>query len=209
MRIYDKIRETLDNTPGLTQRGLAEHMGLDPAAVNRMMYGRRKISVEEIPQIEAYLGITLSLRPIDGDMPTQNPSTNLRGVSDSATAPRLTPPAHAQIPVYSFSQDGRKLIDWTDPHPQQIGLDGAFAMYVDDSLMEPRYYPGELVYLHPGRPLQSGRDALVDLGQGAPFLCRVKDVTGDGFIVDIFKPQQQQKISRSEVNFAYTVIGRG
>ena len=42
-RIHERIRHFLETTPGLTQRGLAEHMGLNPAQVNRMIHGQRKI----------------------------------------------------------------------------------------------------------------------------------------------------------------------
>ena len=65
-RIYEKIREILETTPGLTQKGLAERMGLNPAAVNRMLYGRRNIMAEEIPMIEDYLGVRLELSPVPG-----------------------------------------------------------------------------------------------------------------------------------------------
>ncbi len=65
-RLHEKIRILLETTPGLTQRGLADVMGLDPAAVNRMLYGRRGIQAEEIPVIEAYLGQALDLAPSRG-----------------------------------------------------------------------------------------------------------------------------------------------
>lgn len=201
MRIYDKIKQKIEITPGLTQRGLAEAMGLDPAAVNRMIYGRRKISAEEMPLIESYLGISLTHQE---SVSMQTPP---RGFSD--TVQSVLSPALPQIPVYAFEQGTRRLVDWADRHPQQAGIQDAFAVYVDDSRMEPRYFPGELVYLHPGRPVQPGRDALIDHGDAAPYLCRIHGVTADDFTVAVFKPAEQKDIPRNSVRFAYSVIGRG
>lgn len=61
MRLHEKIRHHLETTPGLTQRGLAERMGVNPAAVNRMLYGRRNIMADELPVIEDYLGVALDV----------------------------------------------------------------------------------------------------------------------------------------------------
>lgn len=52
----DWLKKQLER-PGYSQRGLAAAMGLDPAAVSRMLRGRRKISTDEVPVIEAYLGV--------------------------------------------------------------------------------------------------------------------------------------------------------
>ena len=41
---------------GKTQRGLAKHLGIDPMGVSRMLNGKRKIQVDEIPKISSYLG---------------------------------------------------------------------------------------------------------------------------------------------------------
>src|SRR3989338_6069220 len=101
-RIHDRIRELLEITPGLTQKGLAERMGLNPAAVNRMLYGRRNIMAEEIPIIEDYLGVRLDL----SSAPTANieyrqtprPLASRRGFSDvPAPAPEAPPQV---VPVY-------------------------------------------------------------------------------------------------------------
>ena len=43
--------------PGKTQRGLANALGVDPASVNRLMKGRRKLRVDEIGPAARYLAM--------------------------------------------------------------------------------------------------------------------------------------------------------
>jgi hypothetical protein len=99
MRLHDKIRHILDTTPGLTQRGLAECMGLNPAAVNRMLYGRRNIMAEEIPIIEGYLGQNLNIHA-DAEYIQPERKTPPRGLSDIPQA-RLG----GGFAVYVFADD--------------------------------------------------------------------------------------------------------
>ena len=42
---------------GRTQRGLANALGVDPASINRLLKGKRKLRVDEIEPAARYLGI--------------------------------------------------------------------------------------------------------------------------------------------------------
>lgn len=44
--------------PGLFRKGLADALGLSPSAVTRMLDGTRRVHLEEVPRIAAYLGDT-------------------------------------------------------------------------------------------------------------------------------------------------------
>lgn len=44
------------NRPGLSQRGLARHLGLESSQVSRMVQGKRRPQLDEIEQIAAYVG---------------------------------------------------------------------------------------------------------------------------------------------------------
>ena len=101
LRIHDRLRHILETTPGLTQRGLAEQMGLNPAAVNRMLYGRRNIMAEEIPIIENYIGQKL-------DLYFSAEGSAVRGLSDVPQQAGLGAPFTApagSFSVYIFSDD--------------------------------------------------------------------------------------------------------
>ena len=49
------LKRGLDR-PGKTQRGLAEHLGVDESVVSKLMNGKRRFKTDEIPRAAAYLG---------------------------------------------------------------------------------------------------------------------------------------------------------
>lgn len=210
-RIHDTIRHLLETTPGLTQRGLAERMNLNPAAVNRMLYGNRNIRAEEIPVIEDYLGVKLDL-----SAPTVEPKPARRGFSDVPQAA-----LHAQdsvVPVYGYAAgslvNGLNLgngdvVDWVVRHPAQFGIPGAFAIYVFSDSMEPRYFRGELVYIHPGRPPAAGSDCVIEMKNGDAYLKRFVRQNEDKIRVGQFNPPQEADLPRADIRAVYSVVGRG
>lgn len=227
LNIHDKIRHLLETTPGLTQRGLAEHMGLNPAQVNRMIHGQRNIRVDEIPVIEAYLGATLDLRGAAdtyGAVLAAKSHTRPRGVAE-APAPLLQD-MYPPVPVYGYAAgaddlggqgtgeaglnlDNGRIIDWVPRHPAQAGLKDAFAIYVFSDSMEPRYYRGELVYVHPGRPAEPHRDCVIEMKNGDAFIKRLVRVSPEKIRVLQYNPPQERELACCDIKVIYAVIGRG
>ena len=217
-RIHDQIRKTLETTEGLTQKGLAERMGINPAAVNRMLYGRRNIMAEEIPIIENYLGVRLSLS-------TSAVSTNTKyrqeqdAPSDTLAVPWLSSPENkGKVPVYGIAAgESRKelifsadnIIDWVLRHPEQSGIGNAFAIYVSSNTMEPRYFQGELIYLHPGRPPEMNRDCIIEMKNGAVYVRHFMRWNKDKIRIAQFNPPEEKDILRDEIKAVYAVVGRG
>lgn len=191
-RLHDKIRIALESTRGLTQKGLARRMGLNPAAVNRMLHGQRNVMAEELPIIEEYLGVKLSLSD------TKSAESNTQ--SPDAPMPR--------IPVYAAGRWG-ETIDWAPRHPIQTGIPAAFAVYVVSDEMAPRYFKGELAYIHPSRPAETGRDCLIETTDGWAGVRRLIRDTQEGICVSQFNPPFERNISRNDIKSLYSVIGRG
>lgn len=190
-RIHDKIRAALEENPALTQKGLAIHMGLNPAAINRMLHGGRKIMAEEIPVIEAYIGQRLA----------------------TSTTAQVQAEPIPLIPVYRL--DSKKpfapeyAADHIPRHPAQgSGLD-AFAIFITDDSMSPRYHTGEIAYIHPSRPPEPGRDILA-LPQGtAPLLAKLLQDNGKAATVETLHPKKEISLKKSTLQHLYAVVGRG
>jgi phage repressor protein C with HTH and peptisase S24 domain len=206
-RIHDKIRQILEQTPGLTQRGLAQHMGLNASAVNRMLYGQRNIRADEIAVIESYLGVRLDL------------AADPRGRPGGAPLPVET---GARVPVYGYAAGSRDIgpksglnlangdiIDWAPRHPAQAGIRDAFAIYVFSDSMEPRYYRGELIYIHPGRPPDMNRDCVIEMKNGDAYIKRLLRQQGGKVRVQQFNPPGEKDIPLEEIKAIYAVVGRG
>lgn len=227
-RIYDRIREILETTPGLTQKGLAERMGLNPAAVNRMLYGRRNIMAEEIPLIEDYLGVRLELSappvvPANVEYRQDNRAPVLRRGFSDAPANFLHAgvddgPLTQMVPVYGHASGGLQnglnlssgnVVDWVTRHPAQLGIVTAFAVYVFSDSMAPRYFRGELAYVHPGRPPEMNRDCLVEMKNGDIHIRRFLNQNEEKIRVAQFNPPEERDIPKEDIKAIYTVIGRG
>lgn len=219
-RIHDKIREILETTPGLTQKGLADYMGMNPAAVNRMLHGTRNIKAEEIPLIEAYLGTRLDLsHPANTEYRQDARGQVLRKLSDIPLQ-QLSPASEnsAMVPVYGYAagslQQGLNLsngevVDWVTRHPAQIGINHAFAVYVFSDSMEPRYFRGELVYVHPGRPPEMNRDCIVEMKNGDAYIKRFLRQSEDKIRVAQLNPPEEKEIAKADIKAIYAVVGRG
>ena len=156
VQLYEWIKSVIDSTPGLTQKGLAEAMDVNPAAVNRMLYGARKIKVDEMPAIEAYLGqsfksASYTSREATGNIP---PSSQMQEIYGAGQIPgfreRPGAPYRADafnwaetlLPVYGYAVGGLKtglnlkkgeIVDWVVRHPALNGIRDAFAIYIRNS----------------------------------------------------------------------------
>jgi phage repressor protein C with HTH and peptisase S24 domain len=221
-RIHDKIREILENTRGLTQKGLAEYMGMNPAAVNRMLHGTRNIRAEEIPLIEQYLGTRLDLSaPTNFEYKQDARAQTLRKLSDIPLqhfAPATETATQQMVPVYGYAagslQKGLNLsngevVDWVVRHPAQAGINNAFAVYVFSDSMEPRYFRGELVYVHPGRPPEMNRDCIIEMKSGDAYIKRYLRQSEEKIRVAQLNPPEEKDIAKAEIKAIYAVVGRG
>lgn len=233
-KLHEWIKSVINSTSGLTQKGLAEAMNLNPAAVNRMLYGARQIKVDELPIIEAYLGQKYNAEAED-ILSFSHIQTNRQDVFGGSDLNAQIPMgfrerkmgtfnhnhdidwASMMVPVYGHPtgsigdnlnlSDG-EIVDWVVRHPGLNGIRDAFAVYVFSDTMEPRYYAGELVYIHPGRPPESNKDCVVELKNGQASLKRYLRQTETEVIVSQYNPQKDIVLNKSDIQAIYAVVGR-
>jgi len=94
-----------------------------------------------------------------------------------------------------------------------IGVDNAFAVYVAGDSMAPRFEPGELLFVHPGRPPQPGDDVLVEShgGDGEPGACYLKRLVrraGGTVVLGQFNPVREIRIDAKKVQAIHKVLTR-
>lgn len=231
MKLHEWMKSIIDSTPGLTQKGLAEAMDLNPAAVNRMLYGARKIKVDELPIIEQYLGRSYQESQPDH---THWPLPNQQEVFGSAELsmpyggyrePGRSPFrygdqgnwAENMVPVYGYTAGGLQtdlnlaqgeIVDWATRHPALNGIRDAFAVYVFADSMVPRYFPGELVYVHPGRPPEQNKDCVVELKNGDAYLKRYLGPNNGDIRFAQYNPDEEISFAKSDIRGLYAVVGR-
>lgn len=198
--IYEIIAEILDSSPRLTQRGLAKELGVNPAAVNRMLHGARQIKAREIPVIESYLGVKLDL-----SLCSRNGGASQEKINSTSSFSDMEQQSY--IPVYSASS--RELaLDETKRHPMQSSKGGGIAFYITSESMVPRYFYGEMVYIQKGRPPEKNKDCYIEMTNGSNKVLHFLGVEGEQVKVRQFNPDKTIYIDSSDIKSISAVVGR-
>ena len=215
------IRDGLEQ-PGKTQRGLAQALGLDPSAISRLLTGGRQLRAAEVPVVASYL---------ESDVP-DSLSPSASGAARRTAGAGRVPPFAAwtggrDLPVMGtvvagsdgmFHMNG-EVHDYVERPPSLQGVANAYAVYVADTSMVPRYFPGETLHVHPGRAVTRGDDTFVvvqlrpEADGEAPraLVKRFRAQTAEKLTLDQFNPPREIEFALEEVESVHLIIwaGRG
>jgi len=144
------------------------------------------------------------------------------GVSGPARVGRaLSQAASDKIPVLGLGKAesaglfpwSGEIIDYVSRPPQLVGATQAYGVYVDGSTMEPRYYAGELIYVHPGKPITLGAFVLVHVRpesegeQPRAFMKRLVRRTANKVTFEHFNPPKEVDFKASEILSMHKIVG--
>lgn len=99
--------------------------------------------------------------------------------------------------------------------PCLAGVPKGYAVFAVGASMEDRYHPGELVYIHPGKPVGPGDYVLVQLhpkedGEGPrAFLKRLVKRSGPRVILEQLNPKKTFELKADEIVSIHKVVGSG
>ncbi|MEK9900096.1 MAG: S24 family peptidase [Rhodospirillaceae bacterium] len=220
MSELDWIRDGLAQ-PGKTQRGLAAALGVDPSAISRLLGGERQLRAAELPLVVAYLdaAIPSGLAPETAVAP-RAPATSQATDAASRDLPVLGTAlgGSADAPDGMFVMNG-EIQDYVERPPSLRGVTSAYAVYVADTSMVPRYFPGETLHVHPGRAVVRGEDTFVVVqlraaSTGEPPRALVKQYlrqTADSLYLRQFNPATELVFPMDRVESLHLIIwaGRG
>ena len=148
----------------------------------------------------------------DGSQPSApSPRSNVAGLRSAAFGDR-------DLPVFASAQagpDGMQVsyepIEWIERPSPLAGVPNAFAMYVVNDSMEPRYRQGDLLLIHPQRPIRRGQDVLViKRAAGDQHDALVKELVGlDAQRVKLrqLNPDRVFALDRRDVSGLHLVVG--
>jgi phage repressor protein C with HTH and peptisase S24 domain len=197
------IKSRLKEQPEKSQVGLARALGVHPSAVTRILNDTRQIKASEIPKITSYFGA--------GD-------TSLQQAIEPARAFRSAD----SIPVYGTAEGGADgVVDWNGevielvPRPPFLAdVKDAYALYVVGESMVPRYNPGELIYVHPKRPVSPGGYGVFQIrveGHTAPraLIKQLVRRTSHTIVLAQFNPKKELEIKASSLIAMHRIVGSG
>jgi phage repressor protein C with HTH and peptisase S24 domain len=92
-------------------------------------------------------------------------------------------------------------------------VENAYAVEVVGDCMSPRYEPGELVFIHPSRPVHPGSYVLLHVSDGhneiVGMVKKYLRTTEADVIVEQLNPAQELRFPRASVAKMHLVVGSG
>ncbi len=121
------------------------------------------------------------------------------------------------VPVYGAANGSSEalVLNFDEPigevakHPNQTGMQKAFAVYTHGNSMSPRYRDGELVYVAANRRPTKGQDCIVEMENGESFIKEFIKTTDKEIICGQLFPQKEWKRPLSGIRAIHAIVGRG
>jgi phage repressor protein C with HTH and peptisase S24 domain len=208
--IGDRVRERRIQLK-LSQPQLAQQVGgITYQAIQQLEAGG---GTKHLVPIAKALGVTAEWLQ-DGSGPAPSARSSLRAAAPIAND-RMQVLGMAECGPDGWSLWNGDVIDMIARPANLAGVPGAYAVYVVGASMEPRYHPGELVHIHPGKPLTVGAYVLVQRrpkNDGDPPLAVIKRLarrTGSKIVLEQFNPPKSFEIKSDDIVSIHRVVGSG
>jgi phage repressor protein C with HTH and peptisase S24 domain len=202
----DRVRERR-RALGLSQPQLAKKVGgITYQAIQQLEGGGGS---RHLVPIARALGVTAEWLQ-DGVGPSPSKAVPLRPGSTD----KLKVLGMAECGADGWSLWNGDVIDLIDRPASLIGVPNAYAVYVVGESMAPRYHPGEVVHIHPGRPVDVGAYVLVQRRgkQGETPLAVIKRLakrTASKITLEQFNPPRTFDIKAGDIVSIHRVVGSG
>ena len=137
---------------------LAEKAGMNAPALRR--YTRHTA--------EPKLGLAIRLAEVLGCTPDE-----VMGMK-----PVEAPSASRKIPCFGGSRGEIDILvpkDFIEAHPAIASAVNAYAVFVSNDDMKPRFSVGDIVYVHPAKPVDAGCPVVVQFENGTAKICEYHD----------------------------------
>lgn len=225
MNRFGKLLEKTRLEMGITSQAKAGAMvGLSPAAIGKIERGEtsRPNNWEQIADVfgidRALADELMNLDAADND----KMSKVSEDIQPLAPVPIRRPRrrvAAGKLPVLGYAAAGdpdrlvmlAEVVGEVDTPPKLIGVENAYALYVYGKSMIPRYYPGELVFVHPTKPLTADCFCVVQVGKNEPEGGLIKQFKswGEKLVVAQFNPDETLTFDSEEVFDVHRIVGGG
>jgi phage repressor protein C with HTH and peptisase S24 domain len=207
---------------GLSMQGLAERVESSRQQIHKLERGERQLTETWMRRLARPLScepaeLLIESRP-HGDAAASAEGGEAVSDSDVTDARPISFDRRDPIPVYASAQggpDGTILtyepIEFADRPEPLFGVLNAFAMYVVNDSMEPKYSQGALLLVHPGRPVRRNDYVLVvkqsEDGDHSALVKQLVHIDGNKIVLRQFNPAHEFELSTDDIASVSLVIG--
>jgi transcriptional regulator with XRE-family HTH domain len=205
----------------LTQVAVAKALRVSQSYIAQLEGGRSYPSAALAAKIAKVLGADLKVEGDTGAVHHLEHPAELFGHGVTAgRRPKTAERPRLPIVGAAIPGDQERIILDSQPHgsvaapPQLENVPGAQALYVRGRSMEPRYFPGELIYVDPRRRPNPGDFVLVlvhEANYSAP-IGYVRQYLGErsGKVrLVTFSPKREHLVSQDDLVSIHTIVGSG
>jgi phage repressor protein C with HTH and peptisase S24 domain len=214
----DPVRQLVRNTLAerhLNMSNVSKRLGKNHAYLHQFLDRGIPAQLPELVREKLAMILQVPESQLKGTGTPVRGSGPARAVRDSA------PVAGDRIPVLGAGQAGPdgwlpwngEIVDYVFRPPHVAGATQAYAVYVSGSSMEPRYYAGDVVYVHPGKPVTNGSFVLVQVRPEAEgetpraFMKRLVRRTASKVTFEQFNPPREIDIKASDILSIHRIVG--
>ena len=184
----------------ISAKDLADQIGRQAQTLRRYVRHEAEPKLEVAEAIAEALGCTV------------DEVLGVEGVSSSK------PSDSRMLPVYGAAQGGvgfditdvREPIDSIEAPPYLQNSVDAYAVYVAGDSMAPRFNPGEVVFVHPGKPFKANDSVIVQFEDDKAdhaIIKTYKKMDDKKIFLSQFNPDKNLSYQRSQVKCVHKIIG--
>lgn len=209
--LEERLRERLNVLYGGNESELARAVGTDQQNINNFITGRVKGS-------HIWREIAAALQVPEDEMKRLIDIRKGRRPAESKPNAVVIPLRQVSAPVAMLpvlgeavgGSDGEylfngQILDHVPCIPSLMNVPNAYAVFVDGESMVPRYYPREIAYVHPSKPVRYGDHAVVQVlprSEGDPprgFIKKYVGRKGGKLILEQYNPPSELKFDLEDV----------
>ncbi len=221
-RLADAMKSAGMNQPGLARAASQPGAPVSQQVIHHLI-SSRNTSSKHLPAIAAALNVSLDW--LAGGREDALPRDHRLDHRLAASAGNMTLKGGEtdRIPVLGMAEcgpDGWSLwngdiIDTIPRPPNLFGAPRAYAVYIVGGSMEPRYFPGEVAHIHPGKPVMIGDFVLVQIRSehdgDAPkaVVKRLIRRNGSKIVLEQYNPHKKFDLRTDEIVSMHKVVGSG
>lgn len=205
---------------GMTQRRLADHFNIRPAAVSQWENDQTRPDSARLAELAKVLGSTVEY------LETGLPPHAQGGAQGGSLMPRSSAPhedvvpravryGERTLPIYGAGQgaaDGfvshepSRAVDWSYTPPELIGVRDAFGLYVDgDGMTDAGLPEGTLVHVHPHRRPRPGQFCVLVRTDGAALIKRYLGLRSGKLALAQSNPAKELEIPETQVRAIFLI----